>query len=67
MRTAFIFLAVFPMLMLSGCEKKFEQKFEDNLQELQSEADEIQAQADERLAAGLEADEATEQVDISEE
>lgn len=63
MRMTAKFFSILAILMLSGCEQKFEEKFEDNLQELQSEAEKIKSQTEERLTAGREADEAAAQVD----
>lgn len=53
-------ILVMSAFSLSSCEKKFDEKFDENLKELTSEAEAIKAQADERLAAGKEADKAIE-------
>lgn len=58
MRIRAIGLAVAAALALSACEQKFDEKFDDNLEELTSEAGEIQMQTEERLNAGREADKA---------
>ena len=57
------FCLVVGALTLSSCEKKFDEKFDENLGELTSEAKTIKAEADERLAAGKEADKAAKQAE----
>ena len=63
MRLMAAILATASGLMLSACEQQFDEKFEDNLEELTSEAGEIQAQTDARLGAGREADKAIEEAE----
>ncbi|QTD55801.1 hypothetical protein [Parasphingorhabdus cellanae] len=63
MRRKSLILLVFPILVLPGCKEKFDEKFEDNLQQLESEAEQIELQTDERLAAGQEAEKAAEQME----
>lgn len=63
MRPAAAILAIAGAVLLSACERKFDEKFEDNLEQLTSEAGEIKAQTDERLGAGREADKAIEEAE----
>tara|TARA_R110002049_G_scaffold273623_1_gene451453 strand:+ start:446 stop:676 length:231 start_codon:yes stop_codon:yes gene_type:complete len=55
MRLRAFVLAVF-ILSLSGCEKDFDEKYQDNLEKLNEAASEIEARVDQQLAEGREAD-----------
>ncbi|WP_417608748.1 hypothetical protein [Parasphingorhabdus sp.] len=48
------------ILSLSGCEKDFDEKYQDNLEKLNEAASEIEASVDQQLAEGREADTITE-------
>ena len=49
MRLRAFVLAVF-ILSLSGCEKDFDEKYQDNLEKLNEAASEIEARVDQQLA-----------------
>jgi hypothetical protein len=55
MRCSTLFLPI-AMLLLAGCEKSFDKKYQDELEQLNAEADEIQAGISQQLAEGAEAD-----------
>ncbi len=59
MRLRAFVLAVL-ILSLSGCEKDFDEKYQDNLEKLNEAASEIEASVDQQLAEGREADTITE-------
>lgn len=44
-----LMIAALASLILIGCEKDFDEKYEDNLQQLQQKADAIEADVDQRL------------------
>jgi demethoxyubiquinone hydroxylase (CLK1/Coq7/Cat5 family) len=44
------------MLSLAACEKEFDEKYQENLEQLNEEAKEIKSGVDQRLAEGQEAD-----------
>lgn len=46
------------VLSLSACSQGFDEKYDDNLEQLTKEADDIQASVDQRMAEGEEADKA---------
>lgn len=49
-------LLAFPLLALTACEKDFDAKYQENLEQLNEEAREIEARVDQQLAEGREAD-----------
>ncbi|WP_339821851.1 hypothetical protein [uncultured Parasphingorhabdus sp.] len=55
MRGRIIFLAT-SLLSLSACEKDFDEKYQDNLDQLNEEAKAIEAGVNEHLAEGRKAD-----------
>lgn len=55
MRPSTLFLPI-AMLLLAGCDKSFDKKYQDELEQLNAEADEIQAGISQQLAEGAEAD-----------
>ena len=65
MRGRAIVLAI-PMLSLSACEQDFDEKYQDNLEKLQEQAEEIESGVDQQLAAGREADKITESANETE-
>lgn len=67
MRPVAIMLSICGALALSSCEREFDEKFEDRLEELENEAQDIESQAEERLAAGRETDNAAEQLPVKQE
>ncbi|MEH6789327.1 hypothetical protein [Parasphingorhabdus sp.] len=50
-------------LVLSACEKDFDEKYQDNLEQLDREAKEIEARVERQLAEGREADKAMQRSD----
>lgn len=65
MRVGAIVLTI-SMLSLSACEKDFDEKYQDNLEKLQEQAEEIESGVDQQLAAGREADKITESANKTE-
>ncbi|WP_417619800.1 hypothetical protein [Parasphingorhabdus sp.] len=55
MRGGVIFLVI-SMLSLSACEKDFDEKYQDNLEQLNEEARAIESGVNRHLTEGLEAD-----------
>ncbi|WP_373490607.1 hypothetical protein [Parasphingorhabdus sp.] len=49
-------LLAFPLLVLTACEKDFDEKYQENLEQLNEDAREIEAHVDQQLAEGREAD-----------
>lgn len=49
-------LLSFPLLVLTACEKDFDEKYQENLEQLNEDAREIEAHVDQQLAEGREAD-----------
>lgn len=49
-------LLVISMLFLTACEKNFDEKYQDNLDQLNEEAKAIESGVNQHLAEGLEAD-----------
>lgn len=46
------------LALLTACEKEFDDKYEDNLEALNAQAEEIKSSVDQRMAEGREADRA---------
>ena len=55
-----IILLAISILSLSACEKDFDEKYQDNLDQLNEEAQRIEAGVNEHLAEGRKADKAIE-------
>ncbi len=49
-------LLLFSLLALTACEKDFDEKYQENLEQLNEEAKEIEARVEQQLAEGREAD-----------
>ena len=49
-------LLSFSLLVLTACEKDFDEKYQENLEQLNEDAREIEARVDQQLAEGREAD-----------
>lgn len=49
-------LLLFSLLVLAACEKDFDEKYQENLEQLNEEAKEIEARVEQQLAEGREAD-----------
>lgn len=64
MKNSFILYAM-ASLLLMGCGQDFDEKYEDNLQELTQEADEINAHIDQRFKESEEADKILNRGDLS--
>lgn len=63
-------LLSFALLILTACEKDFDEKYQESLEQLNEEAKEIEARVAQQLAEGREADKVmqpTEDVDNSAE
>ncbi len=63
-------LLSFALLVLTACEKDFDEKYQESLEQLNEEAKEIEARVAQQLAEGREADKVmqpTEDVDNSAE
>lgn len=56
MHRGMILLAI-SLLSLSACEKDFDEKYQDNLDQLHEEAEAIESGVDQHLAEGRKADE----------
>ncbi len=53
-------ILIISTLLLAACEKDFEERYEDNLEQLNDEAKEIKSGVDRQLAEGREGDKAIE-------
>lgn len=60
-----IILCAIASLSLASCGQDFDEKYEDNLQELTAESDEIQASVDQRFKESEEADKILNRGDLS--
>lgn len=60
-----IILCAIASLSLASCGQDFDEKYEDNLQELTAESDEIQASVDQRFKESEEADKILNRGDVS--
>lgn len=54
-----------PLVLLTACEKEFDDKYEENLEALNARAEEIKSSVDQRMAEGREADRAVEADDAA--
>ncbi len=59
-------LLVLSLFALTACEKDFDEKYQDNLEQLNQEAQEIEARVDQQLAEGREADKVMQSADETE-
>ncbi|VWX58403.1 hypothetical protein [Sphingorhabdus sp. 109] len=57
----------FPLLCLSACEKDFDEKYQDNLDQLNAEAEAIESGVNRHLSEGRKADEIMESAKQTEE